>query len=151
LCLDFEALEHSPFDLRDVKTESLFKYEIIKKENLSGFRWLSNRRLGEEKKQVRNLKLKIGNNKDFVDLEFIFKKLEPTCTLKVHWLNENGSKFLVFMKQLSKEVNLRCNSLRLRVSGDIKEVDYESFNLIRVRKSKQLWLDRGNYLSLNKA
>jgi hypothetical protein len=119
LCLDFEALEHSPFDLRDVKTESLFKYEIIKKENLSGFRWLSNRRLGEEKKQVRNLKLKIGNNKDFVDLEFIFKKLEPICTLKVHWLNENGSKFLVFMKQLSKEVNLRCDSLRLRVSGDI--------------------------------
>lgn len=150
LCLNFEGLDYSPFDLRDIPTESLFRYEIIKLANEAGFKWLNNRKRGPERAKVRNLKLTIGNKKDFTDVEYIVKKLEPTGSLKIQWLNDNGSKFLVFMKQLSKEVNLQCDYLMIRVSGDIMDADYESFGLVRVKRRKHLWLDGGTYLSLSK-
>ena len=73
---------------------------------MTNFKWVNNKKLGSNRKKLRNLKLKIGNNKDFEDLEAVFKKLEPINTLKIHWLNLKGSKFMVFMKQLSKEVDL---------------------------------------------
>jgi len=138
LCLNFEALDYSPFDLRDIPTESLFKYEIIKRANEAGFKWLNNRKRGPERAKVRHLKLIIGNKKDFTDVEYIFKKLEPTGSLKVQWLNDNGSKFLVFLKQMSKEVNLQCDRLLVRVSGDIMDADYESFGQVRARQRKLL-------------
>jgi hypothetical protein len=95
------------------------------------------------------LKLKIGNNKNFEDFENIFRKIKVTNRLKIHWLNENGGKFVVFMKQVTKEYDFsECKSLLIKVHS-VSEEDYNSLGLIRV-KHKELWLDHGSYLTLNK-
>lgn len=86
ISMDWTDLPHSPFDIREVPLNQR-QLEIIKTVNHSHFKWILNSALKYNLVvQIRNLKLKIGNNSNYEDFENVFRKVQVTNRLVIHWL-----------------------------------------------------------------